>query len=101
MESPPACGIRVSTAWGELTQRGEPIICAPDFTARCAGIFRMVKFGETKALALVGAMLLAGFGARAQERVVVAGGADITAMNALDQITIVPDRALMENIGDP
>ena len=44
---------------------------------------------------------LTAFAARAQERVVVAGGADVTAMNQLDEITIVPDRALVDNIADP
>jgi peptide/nickel transport system substrate-binding protein len=62
----------------------------------------MIRVGGISALALAAALSLgATIGASAQERVIVAGGADITAMNALDQITIVPDRALMENIADP
>ena len=36
----------------------------------------------------------------AQYRIVIAGGADVTGMNALDVIVIVPDRSLMEHIGD-
>src|SRR4051794_15619131 len=38
--------------------------------------------------------------ASAQERVVVAGGADVVGMNALDVLVIVPDRSLMDHISD-
>src|SRR5215510_4830933 len=36
----------------------------------------------------------------AQDRVVIAGGADVTGMNALDVLIIVPDRSLMDHISD-
>ena len=36
----------------------------------------------------------------AQDRVVVAGGVDITGFNQLDNIVIVPDRALLDNIAE-
>jgi peptide/nickel transport system substrate-binding protein len=38
--------------------------------------------------------------AQAQDRVVIAGGADVTGMNALDVLIIVPDRSLMDHISD-
>jgi peptide/nickel transport system substrate-binding protein len=44
--------------------------------------------------------LAAGHTAGAQERVVIAGGADVTGMNALDVLIIVPDRSLMDHISD-
>ncbi len=46
------------------------------------------------------AFLGLGDAARAQDRVVVAGGADVTGMNALDVLIIVPDRTLMDHISD-
>ena len=46
------------------------------------------------------ALLNLGAPARAQDRVVVAGGADVTGMNALDVLVIVPDRTLMDHISD-
>ena len=41
--------------------------------------------------------------ARAQsaDTIVVSGGADVTGLNGLDVIVIVPDRALMDHIADP
>jgi peptide/nickel transport system substrate-binding protein len=36
----------------------------------------------------------------AQERVVIAGGADVVGLNALDVIVTVPDRSLMDHISD-
>jgi peptide/nickel transport system substrate-binding protein len=36
----------------------------------------------------------------AQDRVVVAGGADVVGLNALDVLVIVPDRSLMDHISD-
>src|SRR3954464_14913074 len=37
---------------------------------------------------------------QAADRVVIAGGADVTGMNALDVLIIVPDRSLMDHISD-
>ena len=56
-----------------------------------------------QSICLAGALCaLFNFGdaARAQDRVVVAGGADVTALNALDVLVIVPDRSLMDHISD-
>jgi peptide/nickel transport system substrate-binding protein len=56
--------------------------------------------------AVVAGLLVASSGAQAQQppvaqdRIVIAGGADVTGMNALDVIVIVPDRSLMDHIGD-
>ena len=36
----------------------------------------------------------------AVDRIVIAGGADVTGLNALDVIVIIPDRSLMDHIGD-
>src|SRR5436190_5139307 len=52
------------------------------------------------ALAAACAALAAGGPARAQDRVVIAGGADVIGMNALDVLIIVPDRSLMDHISD-
>src|SRR3954468_23927674 len=46
------------------------------------------------------ALAATGAPARAQDRVVIAGGADVTGMNALDVLVIVPDRTLMDHISD-
>src|SRR3954468_23525922 len=46
------------------------------------------------------ALAATGAPARAQERVVVAGGADVVGMNALDVLVIVPDRSPMDHISD-
>jgi peptide/nickel transport system substrate-binding protein len=49
------------------------------------------------------AWLAPGTTARAQgvqDRVVIAGGADVTGMNALDVLVIVPDRSLMDHLSD-
>src|SRR5436190_16300233 len=51
-------------------------------------------------LVAAGAVLLPHGPARAQDRVVIAGGADVTGMNALDVLIIVPDRSLMDHISD-
>jgi len=64
----------------------------------------MVK-GWWKAVVLTAlcAWLAPGTTARAQgvqDRVVIAGGADVTGMNALDVLVIVPDRSLMDHISD-
>jgi peptide/nickel transport system substrate-binding protein len=49
---------------------------------------------------VVAAILTAGGPAYAQDRVVIAGGADVTGLNALDVLIIVPDRSLMDHISD-
>ena len=51
------------------------------------------------ALALAMVLVLAG-GAGAQERVVIAGGADVVGLNGIDVIVLSPDRFLMDHIGD-
>jgi peptide/nickel transport system substrate-binding protein len=38
--------------------------------------------------------------ARAQDRVVIAGGADVVGLNGIDVIVLSPDRFLMDHIGD-
>ena len=55
---------------------------------------------------LVCAGAIASTASRAQQppspidRIVIAGGADVTGLNGLDVITIVPDRSLMDHISD-
>ena len=56
---------------------------------------------KTFAVALaVWSWLAPGGPGAAQERVVVAGGADVVGLNALDVIVTVPDRSLMDHISD-
>src|SRR4029077_21172033 len=38
--------------------------------------------------------------ARAQDRVIIAGGADAVGMNGVDVIVLMPDRFLMDHLGD-
>jgi peptide/nickel transport system substrate-binding protein len=53
------------------------------------------------ALALASwSLLMSGGPGDAQDRVVVAGGADVVGLNALDVIVTVPDRSLMDHISD-
>ncbi len=58
--------------------------------------------GLLRAIGLAAACAWVGLGgpAHAQDRVVVAGGADVTGMNALDVLIIVPDRSLMDHLSD-
>src|SRR5579871_5237041 len=61
----------------------------------------LIKLRRTIGLvATLCCLLMPAFAARAQDRVVVAGGADVTGMNALDVLIIVPDRSLMDHISD-
>lgn len=55
---------------------------------------------RTICLVAVYAWLAPSGSAHAQDRVVIAGGADVTGMNALDALIIVPDRSLMDHISD-
>ena len=51
-------------------------------------------------LAVVAVALSIAPAARAQDSIVIAAGVDVTGVNALDELTIVPDRFLTDHIAD-
>ena len=60
---------------------------------------RIVETFGTWILALALALSV-GTAARAQDSIVIAAGVDVTGVNALDELTIVPDRFLTDHIAD-